>query len=114
MKVKLLLIEDLEKNLKEELEKEISSLKEESDYQRVLNEINGIETDKNENIFIDLSKYYKETDFYFKKSDVSGIFLSHRKTVKNQKIMIIIINNEEYDCLYNENVFTELINFLNN
>ena len=40
--------------------------------------------------------------------------MSSKLTKNNQKIMVIIIENQEYDCLFDKSIYEELKEFLNN
>ena len=40
--------------------------------------------------------------------------MSTKLTVSGDKIMIIIIDNDEYECLFEEIIFEEIKEFLNN
>lgn len=120
MKVKLLLLEGVEKEINEDIQQQLMSeesmglSEQEREYNRVIAQMMGKETEEPENktIYVDMTKFYKETDFYFKKEDVAGLFMS-TKTFRDQKIMVIILGNE-YDCVYEEKVFNKLVEFLNN
>jgi len=115
MKVQLLLLEGVEKEIEDEVRNQLEEHSEISDYERVLSEIEGRTSEnKQSTIFVDMTKFFKTTDFYFRKNDVKGLFMSSKLTKNNQKIMIIIIENQEYDCLFDESIFEELKDFLNN
>lgn len=114
MKVKLLLLEDVEREIDEEIRNQLSQNKlssKERDYQNLLSEISGEKTE-NEVMYVDISKYYKITDFYFKKENVNSLFMSS-KLVNGEKVMVITLQNE-YDCIYDEVVFEEIKQYLNN
>ena len=115
MKVKLLLLEGVEKEIEDEVKSQLEEHSETSEYERVLSEIEGRANEKQSStIFVDVTKFYKTTNFYFRKTDVRGLFMSSKLTKNNQKIMIIIIENQEYDYLFDESIFEELKDFLNN
>jgi len=40
--------------------------------------------------------------------------MSTKVTKTNQKIMIILVDSQEYECLYDSVIFEELKEFLNN
>jgi hypothetical protein len=115
MKVKLLLLENLETEIKNEIQLFLDDQEEESEERRIRRIIGGDDEDeveKPKQLFVNMSKYYKETDFYFKKEDVTGLFLS--SMVRNDSnIMVIMLQGKEYDCLYDQEIFDELINYLN-
>lgn len=115
MKVKLLLLEGVEKEIENDVRDQLGEHSEISDYERVLSEIEGRTIENQQStIFVDMTKFYKTTDFYFRKTDVKGLFMSSKLTKNNQKIMVIIIDDQEYDCLFDESIFEELKDFLNN
>ena len=114
MKATLLLLEGVEKEIENEVRNQLEEHSEISDYERVLSEIEGRTNDQQSTVFVDMTKFFKTTDFYFRKNDVKGLFMSSKLTKNNQKIMIIIIENQEYDCLFDESIFEELKDFLNN
>ena len=115
MKVTLLLLEGVEKEIEDEVRNQLGEHSETSEYERVLSEIEG-RTGENQQstIFVDVTKFYKITDFYFRKTDVKGLFMSTKLTKVEDKIMVIIVDGQEYDCLFNETIFEELKEFLNN
>jgi len=116
MKVRLLLLEDIESDIKNEIQSFLDNEKEDEEERRIRRIIGGDDEDdveKPKHLFVNMSKYYKETEFYFKKEDVTGLFLS--SMVRNDsKIMVIMVCGKEYDCLYDQEIFDELINYLNN
>lgn len=115
MKVKLLLLEGVEKEIENDVRDQLGEHSEISDYERVLSEIEGRTIENQQStIFVDMTKFYKTTDFYFRKTDVKGLFMSSKLTKFKDKIMVIIINGQEYDCLFDEAIFEELKEFLNN
>lgn len=113
MKVQLLLLEGVEKEMQEDLMNQLNQKEQLSQYDKVLAELEGREIEQKP-IYIDVRKFFKTTDFYFKKEDVKGLFMSTKLTVSGDKIMIIIIDNDEYECLFDEVIFEELKKFLNN
>lgn len=115
MKVTLLLLEGVEKEIQDEVRNQLGEHSETSEYERVLSEIEG-RTGENQQstIFVDVTKFYKITDFYFRKTDVKGLFMSSKLTIKNEEIMVILLDGQEYDCLFDEIIFEELKEFLNN
>ena len=115
MKVKLLLLEGVEKEIEDEVKSQLEEHSETSEYERVLSEIEGRANEKQSStIFVDVTKFYKTTNFYFRKTDVRGLFMSSKLTIKNEKIMVILLDGQEYDCLFDEVIFEELKEFLNN
>ena len=115
MKVKLLLLEGVEKEIDDEVKSQLEEHSETSEYERVLSEIEGRANEKQSStIFVDVTKFYKTTNFYFRKTDVRGLFMSSKLTIKNEKIMVILLDGQEYDCLFDEIIFEELKEFLNN
>lgn len=115
MKVKLLLLEGVEKEIEDEVKSQLEEHSETSEYERVLSEIEGRTNEKQfSTIFVDITKFYKTTNFYFRKTDVRGLFMSSKLTIKNEKIMVILLDGQEYDCLFDEIIFEELKEFLNN
>ena len=114
MKVKLLLLEDIDKDIENEVKNQLDREENLSAYDRVLAEMEGRDVEETSTIYVDVTKFYKTTDFYFKKEDVKGLFMSSKLTKNNQKIMVIIIDGQEYDCLFDEIIFEELKEFLNN
>ena len=114
MKVKLLLLEDIDKDIENEVKNQLDREENLSAYDRVLAEMEGRDVEETSTIYVDVTKFYKTTDFYFKKTDVKGLFMSSKLTKNNQKIMVIIIDGQEYDCIFNETIFEELKQFLNN
>lgn len=115
MKATLLLLEGVEKEIENEVRNQLGGQENLSDYDRVVAEINGkIDENQQQSIFVDMTKFFKTTDFYFKKTDVKGLFMSTKVTKTNQKIMIILVDNQEYECLFDEVIFEELKEFLNN
>lgn len=114
MKVKLLLLEGVEKEIDEEVRNQLGKRPNLSEYDKILAEIKGQDTEQDipPTIYVDMTKYFKITDFYFRKEDVVGLFLS-TKEVKEQAIMVIITIAGEYDCIFDEQVFDELKEFLN-
>lgn len=115
MKVTLLLLEGVEKEIENEIRNQLGETDNLSNYDRVLAEIDGKgEENQQQTIFVDMTKFFKTTDFYFKKTSVRGLFMSSNLTKNNQKIMIILVENQEYNCLFDETIFEELKQFLNN
>lgn len=115
MKATLLLLEGVEKEIENEVRNQLGGQENLSDYDRVLAEIDGRgEENQQQSIFVDMTKFYKITDFYFRKTDVKGLFMSTKVTKVEDKIMVIIVDGQEYDCLFNETIFEELKEFLNN
>ena len=115
MKVTLLLLEGVEKEIEDEVRNQLGEHSETSEYERVLSEIEGRTSENQQStIFVDMTKFFKTTDFYFKKTDVKGLFMSTKVTKIEDKIMVIIIDSQEYDCLFDEAIFEELKEFLNN
>jgi len=114
MKVTLLLLEDLEKDIQEEVRKQSEKMNNTSDYDRVLAELEGKQSEQESIIYVDITKYYKLTDFFFKKESVVGLFMSTKTTKLDNKIMVIIIDGQEYDCLFDVTIYEELKQFLNN
>lgn len=115
MKVKLLLLEGVEKEIENEVESQLGKQEHLSDYEKVVAELGGNEQENNfpKRIYVDVTKYYKMTDFYFKKEDVTGLFMSTNK-VRGEGIMVINIIGKDYDCLFDGQIFNELKDFLNN
>ena len=114
MQVKLLLLEGVEKEIENEVRNQLEEHAEISEYERVLSEIEGRTSENQQStIFVDMTKFFKTTDFYFKKTDVKGLFMSTKLTKVEDKIMVIIIDGQEYDCLFDEVIFEELKEFLN-
>ena len=113
MKVQLLLLEGVEKEMQEDLMNQLNQKEQLSQYDKVLAELEGREIEQKP-IYIDVRKFFKTTDFYFKKEDVKGLFMPTKLTVSGDKIMIIIIDNDEYECLFEEVIFEEIKEFLNN
>ena len=115
MKVQLLLLEGIEKEIEDDVKEQLSQSNIPTDnYEKVLAEMEGRNTEENTTIFVDITKFYKITDFYFRKTDVKGLFMSTKVTKVEDKIMVIIVDGQEYDCLFNETIFEELKEFLNN
>ena len=108
-------LEGVEKEIENEVRNQLGEHSETSEYERVLSEIEG-RTGENQQstIFVDVTKFYKITDFYFRKTDVKGLFMSTKVTKVEDKIMVIIVDGQEYDCLFDETIFEELKEFLNN
>lgn len=115
MKVKLLLLEDIEADIKNEIESLMQDSEEDDEERRIRRIIGKDDEDDNKpkHLFVNMSKYYKETDFYFKKDSVTGLFLSSL-TRNDGKIMVIMLYGKEYDCVYDQDIFDELTNYLNN
>ena len=115
MKATLLLLEGVEKDIENEVRNQLGGQENLSGYDKVLAEINGkIDENQQQSIFVDMTKFFKTTDFYFKKTDVKGLFMSTKVTKTNQKIMIILVDSQEYECLFDSVIFEELKEFLNN
>lgn len=115
MKVTLLLLEGVEKEIENEVRNQLGEHSETSEYERVLSEIEGRSNENQQStIFVDMTKFFKTTDFYFRKIDVKGLFMSTKVTKVEGKIMVIIIDGQEYDCLFDKAIFEELENYLNN
>lgn len=115
MKVTLLLLEGVEEEIAEEIKNQLGEKEELTGYEKVLAELEGREEDNQKStIFVDMTKFFKVTEFYFKKETVKGLFMSNKLTKFKDKIMVIIIDGQEYDCLFDEIIFEELKEFLNN
>jgi len=115
MKATLLLLEGVEKEIENEVRNQLGEQDNLSGYDRVVAEINGRgEENQQQSIFVDMTKFFKTTDFYFKKTDVKGLFMSTKVTKVEDKIMVIIVDGQEYECLFDEFIFEELKEFLNN
>ena len=115
MKVTLLLLEGVEKEIEDEVRNQLGEHSETSEYERVLSEIEGRSNENQQStIFVDMTKFFKPTDFYFRKIDVKGLFMSTKLTKDNQNIMVILVDSQEYECLFDEVIFEELKEFLNN
>jgi len=113
MKVQLLVLENIEQEIQNEVKNQIGE-NNLSGYDKVLRELEGENVDENQPIFIDVTKYLKTTDFYFKIQDVKGLFMSTSITKFNNKVMIIVIEGNEYECIFDEKIFEELKNYLEN
>lgn len=111
MKVQLLVLENIEQEIQNEVKNQIGE-NNLSGYDKVLRELEGENVDENQPIFIDVTKYLKTTDFYFKIQDVKGLFMSTSITKFNNKVMIIVIEGNEYECIFDEKIFEELKNYL--
>jgi len=71
MKATLLLLEGVEKEIENEVRNQLGGQENLSDYDRVVAEINGkVDENQQQSIFVDMTKFFKTTDFYFKKTDV--------------------------------------------
>ena len=115
MKVQLLLLEGVEKEIENEMRNQLGGKEGLSNYDRVLAELDGkVDENQQQSIFVDMTKFFKTTDFYFRKTDVICLFMSTKVTKVEDKIMVIIVDGQEYDCLFNETIFEELKQFLNN
>jgi len=115
MKVKLLLLEGVEKEIEDEVKSQLEEHSETSEYERVLSEIEGRANEKQSStIFIDVTKYLKTTDFYFKIQDVKGLFMSTSITKFNDKVMVLLLNDREYDCIFDKDIFEKIKNYLEN
>lgn len=115
MKATLLLLEGVEKEIENEVRNQLNEGENLSGYEKVLAEMEGrVNENQQSTIFVDMSKFFKTTDFYFRKTDVKGLFMSTKVTKVEDKIMVIIVDGQEYDCLFNETIFEELKEFLNN
>lgn len=115
MKATLLLLEGVEKEIENEVRNQLGGQENLSGYDKVLAEINGkIDENQQQSIFVDMTKFFKTTDFYFRKTDVKGLFMSTKVTKNNQNIMVILVDSQEYECLFDETIFEELKQFLNN
>lgn len=114
MKVKLLLLENIDAEIKSEIQSFMQESEEDEEERRIRRIIGGEdeEDEKPKHLFVNMSKYYKETDFYFKKDAITGLFLSSM-TRNDSKIMVIMVHGKEYDCVYDQDIFDELINYLN-
>jgi len=111
MKVKLLLIENLEEDIKKDINSYLPTQEELE--RRKLDRLLGKSDYEEgwEQISINIHKYHKEVDFYFKLENISGVFLSTIEW-KNNKIMIILLDGLEYNCIYDEEAYKTIINFL--
>lgn len=115
MKVTLLLLEGVEKEIENEIKNQLGEQENLSGYNKVLAELNGrLNENQQQSIFVDMTKFFKPTDFYFRKIDVKGLFMSTKLTKDNQNIMVILVDSQEYECLFDEVIFEELKEFLNN
>ena len=65
MKVQLLLLEGVEKEMQEDLMNQLNQKEQLSQYDKVLAELEGREIEQKP-IYIDVRKFFKTTDFYFK------------------------------------------------
>lgn len=110
MKVTLLLLENVEKEIGKDINNIFSM---EDEEERKLNRLLGKEEEPREPIIIDITKYYKKSSFYFKKTDVKGIYMSSNITIDNENIMVILLDGKEYDCIFDEEIFEELKEQLN-
>jgi len=113
MKVQLLVLENIEQEIQNEVKNQIceNNL---SGYDKVLRELEGENVDENQPIFIDVTKYLKTTDFYFKIQDVKGLFMSTSITKFNDKVMVLLLNDREYDCIFDKDIFEKIKNYLEN
>ena len=115
MKVQLLLLEGIEKEIEDEIRDQLTGVEKLSGYDKVLAELKGEDEENHQqSIFVDVTKFFKTTDFYFKKSDVKGLFMSTKMTKFNHKIMVLIIGEQDYECIFEELIFEEIKEFLNN
>ena len=115
MKATLLLLEGVEKEIENEVRNQLGGQENLSGYDKVLAEINGkVDENQQQSIFVDMTKFFKTTDFYFRKTDVKGLFMSTKVTKNNQNIMVILVDSQEYECLFDVTIYEELKQFLNN
>lgn len=107
MKVTLLLLENIEQQIQKDIR---NFFPKEDEEERKLRRLIGNDDDdiESEPIVVDITKYYKKRDFYFRKTDVTGLFMSSSITKDMEKIMVIVILGKEYDCVYDEEIFDEL------
>lgn len=110
MKVTILILENVEKEIGQDIN---NFLSEDDAEERKLNRLLGKEEEPRDPIIIDITKYYKKSDFYFKKCDVKGIYMSSNTTVKGERIMVILLDGKEFDCIFDEEIFEELKEQLN-
>lgn len=113
MKVQLLVLENIEQEIQNEVKNQIGE-NNLSGYDKVLRELEGEKVDENQPIFIDVTKYLKTTDFYFKIQDVKGLFMSTSITKFNDKVMVLLLNDREYDCIFDKDIFEKIKNYLEN
>ena len=113
MQVKLLLLENVEADLQNEIQSMLKMNEEDEEERRLRRIIGGDDEDEEpKHLFVNMTKYYKEVDFYFKKTDVSGLFISTLKR-ESSPIMVIVLMGKEYDCVFNQEIYDELLNYLN-
>lgn len=112
MKVKLLVINDIQDKLGREIGKVKSRGKREESQEEYINRVvHGIEPeDNNQEIIIDLSSELEETDFHFRIEKVDSIY---RLMNGNNNLMIVNINGMEYDCIFEQEKYDEIIKHLN-
>jgi len=111
MKVRLLVLNNAQKKVEEHLKKFTkNNTQKESEEEYVNRIVHGIEkTYEPEDIIIDLSSQRDETDFYFDMKKVDSIY----KLLDNINLMVVNINGIEYDCIFEQDKFDEIIKHLN-
>lgn len=118
MKVTLLTFGDIQDDIKDEIQKMIPT--EEERYEKEIQRIIGNNTSEEEEeedgirtVYIDPTKYYKEVEFFFRIENVKGMYLSPLKWQENP-IMVILLNDKEYNCKFDKDNYIKLSEHLNN
>lgn len=121
MEVRMLVVENLERLAKDvaaEYTQFIDSNRETDQERETRRIIEGDEDDERMRLpqsfeyVIDVSKYFKIVDFIFKKEQLSSLFMS-TMVYKDEKIMVAVVDGLEYDFIYEEDKYKELVTYLN-
>ena len=114
MKVILLTLDNIEEDIKQEIKGMLPS--KEEDEERELRRIISGDDEQNDlptTLFIDTTKLYKETEFFFRIESVKGLSLSHLQ-YKANPMMIILPNDREHTCKFDLDIYNKLKEHLNN
>ena len=114
MKVILLTLDNIEEDIKQEIKGMLPS--KEEDEERELRRIISGDDERNDlptTLFIDTTKLYKETEYFFRIESVKGLYLSPLQYRENP-MMIILLNDREYNCKFDSDIYNKLKEHLNN
>ena len=101
MKLQLLVLENIEQEIQNEVKNQIGE-NNLSGYDKVLKRIRRRKCWWKPAYFYRCNKISKNNWFYFKIQDVKGLFMSTSITKFNDKVMVLLLNDREYDCIFDK------------
>lgn len=113
MEVTALVLENIEEVIQNEISNSMPS-EEELENRKIQKLIGNFEDEEDsKDILINVTKYYKEIQFFFRLNAVDAVFLSTLEW-KEKPIMVILLAGKEYNCVYENTKYETIKNYLNN